>query len=132
MNAEELCRKLRTAGPPLFECSSAPRQGIRVRIPFLYADGSIIDVFVLKRGGRIKVTDFGEALGWLRLQSPGDRLSPEQRRLVEDVWLTLGIERSSRSISGMYSRRASSMKKAMCSFCTLPAPTSLPGSTTWT
>lgn len=23
MNAEELCRKLRTAGPPLFECSSA-------------------------------------------------------------------------------------------------------------
>lgn len=93
MNAEELCRKLRTAGPPFFECSSAPRQGIRVRTPFLYPDGSIIDVFVLERGGRIEVTDFGEALGWLRLQSPGGRLSPKQRRLVEDVCLTLGIER---------------------------------------
>jgi hypothetical protein len=65
---------------------------IRVRTPFLYPDGGIIDLFVLERDGRIEVTDFGEALGWLRLQSPGGQLSPKQKRLVEDVCLTLGIE----------------------------------------
>lgn len=93
MNAEELCNQLRAAGPPLFECSPAPRQGIRVRTPFLYPDGGVIDVFVLQRDGRMEVTDFGEALGWLRLQSPGGRFSAKQKRLVEDVCLTLGIER---------------------------------------
>lgn len=93
MNADELCNQLRASGAPLFRCSPAPRQGIRVRTPFLYPDGGVIDVFVLERSGRIEVTDFGEALGWLRLQSPGGRLSPKQRRLVEDVCLTLGIER---------------------------------------
>lgn len=92
MNAEELCTKLRAAGPPLFECSPAPREGIRVRTPFLYPDGGIIDVFVLERQNRVEVTDFGEALGWLRMQSPRGQLSPKQRRLIEDVCLTLGVE----------------------------------------
>jgi len=92
MNAEELCASLRAAGPPLFECSPAPREGIRVRTPFLYPDGGIIDVFVLERGGCIEVTDFGEALGWLRMQSVRGQLSPKQKRLIEDVCLTLGVE----------------------------------------
>lgn len=92
MNAEELCTKLRAAGPPLFECSPAPREGIRVRTPFLYPDGGVIDVFVLERQDRVEVTDFGEALGWLRMQSPGGQLSPKQKRLIEDVCLTLGVE----------------------------------------
>jgi hypothetical protein len=65
---------------------------IRVRTPFLYPDGGIIDLFVLERDGRTEVTDFGEALGWLRLQFPGGQLSPKQKRLVENVCLTLGVE----------------------------------------
>jgi hypothetical protein len=92
MNAEELCASLRFAGPPLFECSPAPRQGIRVRTPFLYPDGGVIDVFVLERDGYVEVTDFGEALGWLRMQSIRGQLSPKQKRLIEDVCLTLGVE----------------------------------------
>ena len=93
MTPETLCAQLRTAQPPLFECTPAPRQGIRVRTPFLYPDGGVIDVFVIERGGQIEVTDFGEALGWLRLQSPGGHLSPKQKRLIEDICLTLGVER---------------------------------------
>lgn len=93
MNADELCKKLRVAGPPLFECSPAPKEGIRVRTPFLYPDGGLIDVFVVERQDHIDVTDFGEALGWLRMQSPRGQLSPKQNRLVEDVCLTLGVER---------------------------------------
>lgn len=92
MNANELCEQLRALSPPLYECSPAPKEGIRVRTPFLYPDGGLIDVFVVERGGHIEVTDFGEALGWLRMQSPRGQLSPRQKRLVEDVCLTLGVE----------------------------------------
>lgn len=93
MNADELCKKLRVAGPPLFECSPAPKEGIRVRTPFLYPDGGLIDVFVVERQDHIDVTDFGEALGWLRMQSPRGQLLPKHNRIVEDVCLTLGVER---------------------------------------
>lgn len=92
MNPDELCAKLHAAGRILFECSPAPRQGIRVRTPFLYPDGGIIDVFVVERQDNVDVTDFGEALGWLRMQSVGRQLSPKQKRLVQDVCLTLGVE----------------------------------------
>lgn len=77
---------------PLFECSPGAKEGVRLRTPFLYPDGGVIDVFVLQRDGRLEVTDFGEALGWLRMQSVGGQLSPKQRRMIEDVCLTLGIE----------------------------------------
>jgi len=92
MTPEELCGKLHKAGHRLFECSSAPRQGIRVRTSFMYPDGGIIDVFVLERAGSVEVTDWGEALGWLRMQSSGGHLTAKQKRLVEDVCLTLGVE----------------------------------------
>ncbi len=93
MNAEELCARLRAATGAFFECSPAPREGIRVRTPFLYPDGDVIEVFVVERAGKTEVTDFGEALGWLRMQTPGGNLSEKQKRLVEDVCLTLGVER---------------------------------------
>ena len=93
MTPESLCAQLRAVHSPLFECAPAPRQGIRVRTPFLYPDGGVIDVFVIERNGHVEVTDFGEALGWLRMQSPVGQLSPKQKRLIDDVCLTLGVER---------------------------------------
>jgi hypothetical protein len=92
MNVQELCARVRTAMPSHFECNLAPLEGIRVRTPFLYPDGSIIDVFVLERESQIVATDFGEALGWLRMQSSRGQLSPKQKRLIEDVCVTLGVE----------------------------------------
>jgi hypothetical protein len=92
MNAQDLCAVLHAAQSPLYECTPAPREGVRVRTPFLYPDGGVIDVFVLPRDGRFEVTDYGEALGWLRMQSVSGTLSPKQRRMVEDVCLTLGVE----------------------------------------
>ncbi len=65
---------------------------IRVRTPFWYPDGDVIDVFVRPEEGTYTVTDLGEALGWLRLQSISDRRSPKQERLIQDVRLTLGVE----------------------------------------
>ena len=92
MNSNEICAAIGNTLPAMFECSPAPREGVRVRTPLLYPDGGVVDVFVLERGGRYVVTDFGDALGWLRTQSASSRRSPKQQSLVEDVCQTLGVE----------------------------------------
>ncbi len=40
----------------------------------------------------LRRTDHGEVLGWLRMQSIRGRLSRRQRRMVDDVCLTVGVE----------------------------------------
>ena len=92
MNTDELCLSIGRSLPALFECTPAPREGVRVRTPLMYPDGGIVDVFVLEEGGRYSVTDFGETLGWLRMQSVSARRSPKQNRMVEDTCQTLGVE----------------------------------------
>jgi len=57
----------------------------------MYPDGGMVDVFVLRQGHRFRVTDHGEALGWLRMQSLSRRRSPKQNLLVEDTCQTLGV-----------------------------------------
>ncbi len=94
MNVNELCASINRSLPPLFVCSPAPQEGVRVRTPLLYPDGGVVDVFVLKRGSGYIVTDYGDALGWLALQSISRRLSPKQRLLAQDVCQTLRIELS--------------------------------------
>jgi hypothetical protein len=77
----------------MFQCSRTERGHVRIRTPFYYPDGGIIDLFLVQRAGTpATVTDFGEALGWLRLQSVGGRRSPKQEKLVQDVCTTLGVE----------------------------------------
>ena len=92
MNAVTLCTALQQAVPPLFVCSPAPQEGVRVRTPMLYPDGGVVDVFVLEGNNGYIVTDFGDALGWLGLQSVTQRRSPKQNALIQDVCQTLRIE----------------------------------------
>ena len=92
MTPDDLCVSLRNSLSLLFECSPAPTEGSRVRTPFMYPDGDIVDIFVIERDGSYIFTDYGEALGWLGMQSDRGRLSDNQRRLVDDVCLTLGVE----------------------------------------
>ena len=92
MNVNELCASVGRTLPPLFVCSPAPNEGVRVRTPLLYPDGGVVDVFVLERGSGFTVTDFGDALGWLGLQSISRRRSRRQDMLVQDVCRTLRIE----------------------------------------
>ena len=75
----------------LFECKPH-KEFVHVRTPFLYPDGGIIDVFVQLHDVRFTVTDLGEALGWLRLQSVSAQRSPKQQRLLQDICMTLGVE----------------------------------------
>ena len=92
MNVNELCASVGRTLPPLFVCSPAPNEGVRVRTPLLYPDGGVVDVFILERGSVFTVTDFGDALGWLGLQSISRRRSRRQDMLVQDVCRTLRIE----------------------------------------
>ncbi len=64
----------------------------RVRTPFLYPDGGVIDIFASAKNGSVTLTDLGESLGWLRTQSLSARRSPKQQRLVQDVCQTQGVE----------------------------------------
>ncbi len=57
----------------------------------MYPDGGIIDVYVIDRGTHYSVTDFGETLGWISLQTTNAQRSPKQNRLIEDSCQTLGI-----------------------------------------
>ena len=92
MSVNELCSSIGQSLPPLFVCSPGPQEGVRVRTPLLYPDGGVVDVFVLGYGGSYTVTDFGDALGWLGLQSVSQYRSPKQQALVQDVCQTLRIE----------------------------------------
>jgi hypothetical protein len=51
-----------------------------------------VDVFARDRASTLTVTDLGEALGWLRLQTIASRRTPKQQRLVQDVCQTQGVE----------------------------------------
>ena len=92
MNDFDLCKKVSDTLPPLFTCSPAPVEGVRVRTPLLYPDGGVVDVYVLDRGAHFTVTDFGDALGWLGLQSISRQRSPKQQLLVRDVCQSLRIQ----------------------------------------
>ncbi|CAA9273416.1 MAG: hypothetical protein AVDCRST_MAG93-2753, partial [uncultured Chloroflexia bacterium] len=75
----------------LFECS--PINGrTRIRTPYLYPDGDVIDVFLASDGYPSTLTDFGDTLGWLWTQTVSNRRTNRQQRLVQDVCRTHGVE----------------------------------------
>ncbi len=91
MKLDDLCRSISDSLPGLFECDLAPKGAMQVRTPMLYPDGGIVDVYVQKNSDYYIVTDYGDALGWLLLQSASGKLTPKQRLILDDVVLTQGI-----------------------------------------
>ena len=91
MDASRMCQDLQQKMGALFICSE---QGDyqRIRTPYLYPDGDIIDLFCKVDGDVVTVSDMAETTGWLRMQSASLRRSPKQRRLIEDACVTHGIE----------------------------------------
>jgi hypothetical protein len=76
---------------PMFQVE--PRGELtRVRTPFSYPDGGVVDLFVKQNDGSFTLTDLGESLGWLRMQSRSMQRSAKQQHLVQDVCLTQGVE----------------------------------------
>jgi hypothetical protein len=65
---------------------------VRIRTPFWYPDGGVVDVYAKAHDGHYVVTDLGESLGWLKQQSVSNKRTDKQNRLLQDVCLTLGVE----------------------------------------
>ncbi len=91
MKAPELCALLRHSVSERFECSPAPIDGVRIRTPLLLPDGDVVDVFVVENGDGFVVTDFGDAVGWLRNQSISGKLTWNQSNLLKDLCMTLDV-----------------------------------------
>jgi len=78
----------------LFTCTEHGKY-VRVRTPFYYPDGDVVDVFAAKAAegqGTHVLTDLGETMRWLGMQSLSSKRSPKQRRMIDDVCLTHGVQ----------------------------------------
>lgn len=86
-----ICEEINRSIGALFTCRDEG-EFVRLRTPFLYPDGDVIDLFVRPNGSVMTLTDLGETLRWLRMQSLSQRRSPKQQQLIQDVIVTHGVE----------------------------------------
>lgn len=75
----------------LFQCAETEGY-VRIRTPYLYPDGDVIDLFLRESDDVATLSDLGETFRWLRMQSPSQRRTKKQESLVQDVCLTTGVE----------------------------------------
>jgi hypothetical protein len=85
------CERLASELPALFACS-AHDDRVRIRTPFLYPDGDLIDLFYVERNGSVLLTDLGETVRWLRMQTVASRRSPKQQQMIAEVCINHGVE----------------------------------------
>lgn len=92
MTPAELCETIKKLSPPPFGCRPAPREGVLVQTPFLYPDGCAVEVSVTESDGQFVVTNHGDALRWLGMQSVRGGLSDRQNSLIDNVCQSLGVQ----------------------------------------
>jgi hypothetical protein len=85
------CKQIAERIGELFTCSDMDGY-VRIRTPYLYPDGDVIDLFLKEKNGFYALSDLGETLGWLKTQSLAAKRTPKQRQLISDVCLTHGVE----------------------------------------
>jgi hypothetical protein len=91
MNAPSLCEELRHGLSALFVCTQQGKY-LRIRTPYLYPDGDVIDLFCEQEGEVLTISDLGETTRWLRMQTISPKRSAKQKALIEEVCLTHGVE----------------------------------------
>jgi hypothetical protein len=85
------CELLAQTAGTLFKCEAIDGY-TRIRTPFLYPDGDVIDLFLRDDGRFITLTDLGETVRWLNSQTVSKRRTDKQDRLLIDTCGTLGVE----------------------------------------
>lgn len=85
------CTEIANTVGELYECSSI-NGFVRIRTPYLYPDGDVIDLYLQEKDGQITLTDLGDTLRWLRMQTVTRQKTDKQEALIRDICLTLGIE----------------------------------------
>ncbi len=91
MNNLAICEEISTTIGDLFSCSIVGEY-IKVRTPYLYPDGDVLDLFIKPNGETLTLTDLGETLRWLSMQTYAKQRSRKQDILIEDICLTHRIE----------------------------------------
>ena len=91
MSSINICQDFNGGLLDLFDCQPHGEYQ-RIRTPYLYPDGDVIDVFCKPQGDTTLITDLGETTRWLRMQTVSPRRSPKQKALIEDACQTHGIE----------------------------------------
>ena len=86
-----ICDSLQSSLGQLYTCTEMDRY-IRIRTPFLYPDGDVIDVYQSRTAEGTSLTDLGESLRWLRDQGLGQRRTTKQARLIDDIVLNHNVE----------------------------------------
>lgn len=77
--------------PALFDCRAGLRGDVQVITPLQYPDGGFVDVFVVDEDGAYVATDYGDAQGWLQMQSFHADLTPDQQELIARTCQGLGV-----------------------------------------
>lgn len=85
-----ICDTLNSQLGALYSCATVNGYQ-RIRTPFLYPDGDVIDVFVDEKDP-LTVSDLGETMRWLRMQSLSNKRSPKQDKMIQDICMTHGLE----------------------------------------
>lgn len=70
MSRVDVCETMQRQMGELFDCADFGDY-YRIRTPYLYPDGDMIDLFCKFDGDLITVTDDAETMGWLQMQSEG-------------------------------------------------------------
>jgi len=84
------CERISEQMGQLFRCEDFGRY-IRIRTPFLYPDGDVIDLFLRDDDRVDTLTDLGETVRWLRNQTPAKKRTKKQSKVIEDVCRTNDI-----------------------------------------
>jgi hypothetical protein len=85
------CKELAAGLASLFICSEHGDYQ-RIRTPYLYPDGDMVDLSCKVQDGIVTVSDLGETTRWLRMQTVSPRRTPKQSSLIEDICLNHGVE----------------------------------------
>ncbi len=85
------CEEINRTIGALYTCVEV-NEFVRIRTPYLYPDGDVIDLFLKPQEDVATLTDLGESLRWLRMQTATLRRSQKQNRLIEDICLNHGVE----------------------------------------
>ena len=94
MNVEAMVQGLQDSLPDIFNCTETPSGSVRVRTRLTYPDGTLVDLFLMGRDdGAVVVTDYGDTIGWLRMQSARG-LTRGQNRRIARVCRSLNVARA--------------------------------------
>jgi hypothetical protein len=91
MNNTSYCEEIERTIGELFSCSNVGEY-TRIRTPYLYPDGDVVDLFLKMNGDVVTLTDLGETLRWLSMQTLAKQRSKKQDSLINSICQTHRIE----------------------------------------